>query len=402
MDMPNLGDRVMRGPDFFDNVSDESDSKYGTVVIDAGFLPGTFCVLWDNGYLRRHDCKPGGKREAIVVHDAPAAPATKVAEPWPIPGTIVTRGPDWKWGDQDGGPGQYGFVLPGNASTAWIYVCWCNGKKNSYRWDTKGKYDVKAVEAAGDIPWSVAARKLINPPIPGNTVRRGPDWSWGDQDGGAGNLGTVIGGVTTAGAVRVKWWKNSHVNDYNWGSNDRIDLEIVSPSPPIPSDICILPPIPPIGTRVRCTISDSFGTIIEANTTSGMIPVLWDTGSIGCSSWGLDGKIDLEITTKPKPKFSALKFGPVPPVGTIVQRGPDWEWNDEDGGEGKRGKVSGNAPGWVRVQWDNKRERTYKWGAAGKLEIMVVNDGRKIRPFTAAHPKLEDSITTPLLTKKMV
>ena len=42
----------------------------------------------------------------------------------------------------------------------------------------------------------------------GARVRRGPDWKWGDQDGGAGNAGTITE-VDSDGWVRVKWDKGS-------------------------------------------------------------------------------------------------------------------------------------------------------------------------------------------------
>lgn len=62
-------------------------------------------------------------------------------------GARVSRGPDWKWGDQDGGPGKKGTVLA-LAEAGWgkimhgnsfheacfaVSVQWENGNKNSYR-----------------------------------------------------------------------------------------------------------------------------------------------------------------------------------------------------------------------------------------------------------------------------
>lgn len=39
----------------------------------------------------------------------------------------------------------------------------------------------------------------------GMRVVRGRDWSWGDQDGGPGGIGTIIGESSTSGMVRVQW-----------------------------------------------------------------------------------------------------------------------------------------------------------------------------------------------------
>ena len=62
----------------------------------------------------------------------------------------------------------------------------------------------------------------------GSRVVRGPQWHYGDQDGGAGGRGTVIelrrwkalpdedsGDATTVGA-RVLWDEGGHVNTYRW------------------------------------------------------------------------------------------------------------------------------------------------------------------------------------------
>ncbi|KAL3857557.1 hypothetical protein ACJMK2_012209 [Sinanodonta woodiana] len=59
---------------------------------------------------------------------------------------------------------------------------------------------------------TTASPMLISP---GDRVKRGPTWEWGDQDGGAGNLGTVDffdGGY---------WWRVTwdlgHINYYRMG-----------------------------------------------------------------------------------------------------------------------------------------------------------------------------------------
>ena len=62
----------------------------------------------------------------------------------------------------------------------------------------------------------------------GMRVRRGPDWKWDDQDGGAGNLGTVLGEGDDDEWVRVEWdAPGAHENSYRWGSGKH-DLEVVS------------------------------------------------------------------------------------------------------------------------------------------------------------------------------
>ncbi len=62
-------------------------------------------------------------------------------------GLRVVRGPDWKWGDQDGGEGYTGTVInsfysekPGARS---ITVLWDTGIKGQYRGGPKGFHDLR-------------------------------------------------------------------------------------------------------------------------------------------------------------------------------------------------------------------------------------------------------------------
>ena len=56
-------------------------------------------------------------------------------------GDRVVRGPDWKWGDQDGGAGNEGTVMPrpGRSDSeayhdfVWVNVSWDCGERNNYR-----------------------------------------------------------------------------------------------------------------------------------------------------------------------------------------------------------------------------------------------------------------------------
>ena len=61
-------------------------------------------------------------------------------------------------------------------------------------------------------------------------------------------------------------------------------------------------------------------------------------------------------------------------VGDIVTRGPDWKWDDQDGGG--RGKVIETRPdnedGWVRVKWDKGGANNYRMGAKGAVDLKLV------------------------------
>ncbi|KAF0693119.1 Aste57867_15865 [Aphanomyces stellatus] len=87
----------------------------------------------------------------------PTPPPAPTEEPPPPPLTIgckVTRGPNWKWRDQDGGPGSIGTV---EGISPWsgiegegMSVRWPNDALYTYRWGADGQYDLVHVEVDGE------------------------------------------------------------------------------------------------------------------------------------------------------------------------------------------------------------------------------------------------------------
>lgn len=63
-------------------------------------------------------------------------------------GTMVVRGPDWKWGDQDGPPPGRGTVISELSSDYWIRVRWDSGAVHSYRMVKDKKYDLMVAPEA--------------------------------------------------------------------------------------------------------------------------------------------------------------------------------------------------------------------------------------------------------------
>ena len=62
----------------------------------------------------------------------------------------------------------------------------------------------------------------------------------------------------------------------------------------------------------------------------------------------------------------------------FVQRGPDWQWADQDGGSGHQGtvmmvkewKTQPNAA--VRVKWDDKvNDNTYRYGGENCYDVIL-------------------------------
>ena len=60
-------------------------------------------------------------------------------------GSRVVRGPDWKWGKQDGGEGHVGTVR-NFGSPEEVVVVWDNGTAANYR--CAGAYDLRIIDNA--------------------------------------------------------------------------------------------------------------------------------------------------------------------------------------------------------------------------------------------------------------
>ena len=72
----------------------------------------------------------------------------------------------------------------------------------------------------------------------GLRVVRGPDWKWGDQDGGEGSLGTIAdieGGVESAdgvtGKAAVVQWDGGNRCNYRCGIDGKYDLLVYDSAP---------------------------------------------------------------------------------------------------------------------------------------------------------------------------
>ena len=67
-------------------------------------------------------------------------------------GLRVVRGPDWIWGDQDGGEGGVGTVVgtgrDSNRDVDTVVVYWDTGKLANYRAGYDGKYDLLVFDSA--------------------------------------------------------------------------------------------------------------------------------------------------------------------------------------------------------------------------------------------------------------
>ena len=68
-------------------------------------------------------------------------------------GLRVVRGPDWEWGDQDGGEGHVGTVVevgepPVRDGGRAVIIQWDCGERSRYRCGVYGKYDLRILDSA--------------------------------------------------------------------------------------------------------------------------------------------------------------------------------------------------------------------------------------------------------------
>lgn len=67
----------------------------------------------------------------------------------------------------------------------------------------------------------------------GCRVVRGPDWKSGDQDGGEGGVGTIVGtdGEELNKQTVLVCWDNGHEGNYRLGLDKNYDLRILNSAP---------------------------------------------------------------------------------------------------------------------------------------------------------------------------
>uniref|UniRef100_H2YAN6 RING-type E3 ubiquitin transferase n=1 Tax=Ciona savignyi TaxID=51511 RepID=H2YAN6_CIOSA len=146
-------------------------------------------------------------------------------------GSRVVRGPDWKWGRQDGGEGHVGTVRCFESSEE-VVIVWDNGTAANYR--CSGQYDLRILDsAASGLKHNGSMCDTCHlQPIYGIRVVRGVDWQWEDQDGGNGRKGkiTKIQDWTSQNLRSAAYvlWDVGAKNLYRVGYEGMMDLKVVT------------------------------------------------------------------------------------------------------------------------------------------------------------------------------
>ncbi|XP_071451950.1 E3 ubiquitin-protein ligase MIB2 [Hetaerina americana] len=217
----------------------------------------------------------------------------------------------------------------------------------------------------------------------GVRVVRGPHWKWGNQDGGEGHVGTIVelgraGSPTSPDKTVVVLWDSGTRTNYRVGYQRAYDLRVVDNAPAgvkhpnIICDACRRCGI--AGMRWKCIqcedydlctacymsdmhdVNHVFQRFESANSTGeDLVP------RIGCYKIQLKGIF----------------------VGAKVMRGLDWDWGNQDGGEGKTGRVI-DIRGWdnesgrsvANVTWTGTGStNVYRVGHKGKVDLKYVQEG---------------------------
>uniref|UniRef100_A0A3Q2C836 E3 ubiquitin-protein ligase MIB2 n=1 Tax=Cyprinodon variegatus TaxID=28743 RepID=A0A3Q2C836_CYPVA len=217
----------------------------------------------------------------------------------------------------------------------------------------------------------------------GMRVVRGLDWKWGNQDDGEGHVGTVVeigrqGSTTTPDKTVVVQWDSGTRTNYRTGYQGAYDLLLYDNAQ--------------IGVRHSNIICDS----CKKHGIMGMrwkCKVCFDYDL--CTQCYMNNKHDL---SHPFERYETAHSQPVnltprqnlPRIilkgifqGVKVVRGPDWDWGNQDGGEGKVGKVV-DIRGWdtesgrsvASVTWSNGTTNVYRMGHKGKVDLKYVSDGQ--------------------------
>nr|CAG4647724.1 EOG090X02DA [Moina brachiata] len=208
----------------------------------------------------------------------------------------------------------------------------------------------------------------------GTRVIRGPDWKWGKQDGGEGHVGTVRNFESLEEVVVV--WDNGTAANYRCCG--AYDLRILDSAPTgikhdgTMCDTCHQQPI--YGIRWKCAECTNYDlcSICYHNDKHHLRHRFYRITTPGTE------RVLLEPRRKSKKVGIRGIF-----AGARVVRGVDWQWEDQDGGNGRRGKVT-EIQDWsaasprsaAYVIWDNGAKNLYRVGFEGMADLKVVNDAK--------------------------
>ncbi|XP_013402715.1 E3 ubiquitin-protein ligase MIB1-like, partial [Lingula anatina] len=208
----------------------------------------------------------------------------------------------------------------------------------------------------------------------GARVARGPDWKWGKQDGGEGHVGTVRNFESPEEVVVV--WDNGTAANYRCAG--AYDLRTLDSAPTgikhdgTMCDTCRQQPI--FGIRWKCAECSNYDLC--------SVCYHGDKHNLRHRFYRINTPGSERVLVEPRRKSKKITARGIFP-GARVVRGVDWQWEDQDGGNGRRGKVT-EIQDWsaasprsaAYVIWDNGAKNLYRVGFEGMADLKVVNDAK--------------------------
>lgn len=224
----------------------------------------------------------------------------------------------------------------------------------------------------------------------GTRVIRGPNWKWGKQDGGEGHVGTVRNFESAEEVVVV--WDNGTAANYRCAI--AYDLRILDSAPTgvkhdgTMCDTCRQQPI--FGIRWKCAECANYDLCSTC--------YHGDKHQLRHRFYRIATPAGERILLEPRRKSKKIAIRGIFP-GARVVRGVDWQWEDQDGGNGRRGKVN-EIQDWsaaspksaAYVVWDNGAKNLYRVGFEGMADLKVVNDAKGTTVYRDHLPLLGENV----------
>ncbi|XP_034655842.1 E3 ubiquitin-protein ligase mind-bomb [Drosophila subobscura] len=267
-----------------------------------------------------------------------------------------------------------GAPQTGNSSTAAVGVVVSSSAGNVATVAGGTTSTAAAGGGAGAAGSAAAVARRFSMEGVGARVIRGPDWKWNKQDGGEGHVGTVRNFESAEEVVVV--WDNGTAANYRCAG--AYDLRILDSAPTgvkhegTMCDTCRQQPI--FGIRWKCAECINYDLC--------SICYHGDKHHLRHRFYRITTPGGERTMLEPRRKSKKVLARGIFP-GARVVRGVDWQWEDQDGGVGRRGKVneiqdwsSASPRSAAYVIWDNGSKNLYRVGFEGMADLKVVNDAK--------------------------